>query len=94
MKIKLQLEPGKKLVLDLEIDSSASVIDLQKAINELNSTKDPNNLHIVYKSPLKKYPDILEEDKLLSDYSIGEGSVVKYLYQKASTGETVTETKE
>ena len=95
MKVFLQLEPGKKLILDLEIEASATVTDLKASINALNQTKDPANLHCIFKSNLKKYPDILEDSKTLADYNIAEGSVIQYLYQQASTGEsTSSETKE
>lgn len=86
MLLKLQLEPGRKLILNLTIDSTATVTDLKQAINALNKTKDPLTLHTIFKSPLKKYPDILEDNKLLSDYDIVDNCTIKYLYQKASTG--------
>ena len=91
MKLFLQLEPGKKLILDLEIKETASVLDLKEAINQLNSTKNPEHLHCIFQNKLdkaQKYPQILEDDKTLADYKITEGHVIKYLYKEASTGTT------
>ena len=88
MKVELHLEPGKKVTLTVDIDPHATVSELKEKINALNQSKDPLNLHCVFKSQLKKYPDILEDSKTLTDYGIVEGSVIQYLYQKASTSES------
>ena len=88
MLLKLQLAPGAKPVVELDISATASVLDLKDIINSLNKTKDSKNLHCVFKHQSQRVPSILEDDKCLSDYNITEGCTIKYIYQKASTGTT------
>ena len=88
MQLKIQLEPGAKLVLDLGVQRDATVAALKDAIHALNKGKDRAHLHCVFKDPSQKYPEILEDDRTLADYNISQGCTVKYLYQQASTGST------
>jgi hypothetical protein len=88
MLLELHLEPGKKLTLTVDIDPHATVSELKQKINALNQSKDPNNLHCIFKAAGNKYPDILEDSKTLTEYGILEGNSIQYLYQKASTSES------
>ncbi len=91
MLLKIQLEPGAKLVLDLRVRRGATVAQLKDAIHALNKGKDRAHLHCVFKHASAKYPEILEDDKTLAEYNVADGDRVKYLYQQASTGDAGAE---
>ena len=85
MKVVLELQPGKKVQLPLEIPDEElptfTVAVLKARIMELNTSKAADELHVVHKS------SILEDEKLLSEYNVQDGDTIKYLFAPVLKGQ-------
>ena len=85
MKVLLELQPGKKVQLPLEIPDEElptyTVAVLKARIMELNTPKTADELHVVHKS------SILEDKKLLSEYNVQDGDKIKFLFAPVLKGQ-------